>query len=412
MSMNDCVVMILAGGKGSRIYPLSRDRAKPAIPFGGKYRIIDFVLNNLINSGYYQIYVLTQFKSQSLNKHIEKGWRMSPQLGHFISLVPAQMRTGVTWYRGTADAIYQNFNLFDEENPHAQHVMVFGGDHIYKMDVNQFYDYHIQKDADLTVCVIPVDKEKASEFGVVEVDEEWRIIGFQEKPKEPKTIPGKPNKVLVSMGNYIFKKDIIIRELIRGEKEDRPEYDFGKHTIPQMINRCKVYAYDFSRNTHPGMSENERGYWKDVGTIDSYYEANMDLVSVTPQLNLYNSQWPLRTYDPPYPPVKFVFENIEENRVGHALDSIVSSGCIISGGTVVKSVLSPGVRVNSYSLVEESILMEKVVIGRHCKIRRAIIDKEVIVPEGTVIGYNIEEDRKRFFVTESGITVIPKKEKI
>ncbi|MBN1520927.1 MAG: glucose-1-phosphate adenylyltransferase [Candidatus Aureabacteria bacterium] len=408
--MRNSTVMILAGGQGSRIYPLSRDRAKPAIPFGGKYRIIDFVLNNLVNSGFFQVYVITQFKSQSLNKHVEMGWRMSPQMGHFISLVPAQMRMGMTWYRGTADAIYQNFNLFDEDNPHAEHVMVFGGDHVYKMDVNQFLDHHIEKKADLTVCVIPVDKKEAGEFGVVEVDKNWRIVGFQEKPENPKTIPGDENRSLISMGNYIFKKDIILRELMRGEEENRPEYDFGKHTIPQMIDRCNVFAYDFSRNSHPGMSEKERGYWRDVGTIEAYFEANLDLVSVSPQLNLYNAQWPLHTYHPAYPPAKFVFDKESERRVGHAIDSIVSSGCIISGGKVIKSVLSPGVRVNSYAQVEESILMERVEIGRHCKIRRAIIDKEVSVPEGTVIGYNPNEDRKRFFVTDTGITVIPKKE--
>jgi len=286
--MRDSIVMILAGGQGSRIFPLSRDRAKPAIPFGGKYRIIDFVLNNLVNSGFYQLYVLTQFKSQSLNKHIERGWRLSPQLGHFVSLVPAQMRKGTTWYRGTADAIYQNSNLFDEENPHAKHVMVFGGDHIYKMNVNQFLDYHKEKNAELTVCVIPVKKELASEFGIVEVDENWRIIGFQEKPKVPKTIPGNDKYALASMGNYIFKKDTIERELVSGEKQHQPDYDFGKHTIPQMINRCEVFAYDYSRNTHPGMSIEEGGYWRDVGTIEAYWEANLDLISVNPQLNLYN----------------------------------------------------------------------------------------------------------------------------
>ncbi|MCK5706271.1 MAG: glucose-1-phosphate adenylyltransferase [Candidatus Aureabacteria bacterium] len=411
--MRNCVVMVLAGGQGARIFPLSRDRAKPAIPFGGKYRIIDFVLNNFVNSGFYQIYVLTQFKSQSLNKHIMQGWRMSTHLGHFVSLVPAQMRTGTAWYRGTADAIYQNMNLLDD-NPHAEHVIVFGGDHIYKMEMNQFLDFHIEKNADLTVCVIPVDVKLANQFGVVEVDKDWRIIGFQEKPEKPKTIPGNDKLALASMGNYAFTKDMITRELLSGGKEERPEYDFGKHTIPQMIKRCNVFAYDFSKNTHRGMSENERGYWRDVGTLDSYWEANIDLVSVSPQFNLYNPQWPLLTNYPIYPPAKFVFnqKDDEKKRIGHAVDSLISSGCIISGGHVIRSILSPGVRVNSYSHIEESVVMEKVDIGRNCKIRKAIIDKEVTIPEGTTIGYNSEEDRKRFFVTPSGITVIPKKQSL
>jgi glucose-1-phosphate adenylyltransferase len=409
--MHRSIVMILAGGQGSRIYPLSRDRAKPAIPFGGKYRIIDFVLNNLVNSGFYHINVLTQFKSQSLNIHIMRGWHMSSQLGHYVNLVPAQMRTGGTWYRGTADAIYQNLNLLDTD-PTADNMMVFAGDHVYKMDVNQFLEYHVERKADLSVCVIPVEVSLARDFGVVEVDADWRIIGFEEKPSKPKTIPGNDKYALVSMGNYIFTKNIIIRELTRGEKENRPDYDFGKHTIPQMIDRCNVYAYDFSKNTHPGMQQRERGYWRDVGTIESYWEANIDLISVSPQLNLYNPLWPTRTDYPSYPPAKFVFMNEKEKRMGQALDSIVSEGCILSGGRVVRSVLSPGVRVNSYASVEESILMERVNIGRNCKIRKAIIDKEVEVPEGTVIGYDLEEDKKRFFVTETGITVIPKKETI
>jgi glucose-1-phosphate adenylyltransferase len=409
--MHRSIVMILAGGQGSRIYPLSRDRAKPAIPFGGKYRIIDFVLNNLVNSGFYHINVLTQFKSQSLNIHIMRGWHMSSQLGHYVNLVPAQMRTGGTWYRGTADAIYQNLNLLDTD-PTADNMMVFAGDHVYKMDVNLFLEYHVERKADLSVCVIPMDVNQARDFGVVEVDADWRIIGFDEKPSKPKTIPGNDKYALVSMGNYIFTKNIIIRELTRGEKENRPDYDFGKHTIPQMIDRCNVYAYDFSKNTHPGMQPRERGYWRDVGTIESYWEANIDLISVSPQLNLYNPLWPMRTDYPSYPPAKFVFMNEKEKRMGQALDSIVSEGSILSGGKVVRSVLSPGVRVNSYASVEESILMERVNIGRNCKIRKAIIDKEVEVPEGTVIGYDPEEDKKRFFVTETGITVIPKKETI
>jgi glucose-1-phosphate adenylyltransferase len=411
--MKDCVVMILAGGKGDRIYPLSRDRAKPAIPFGGKYRIIDFVLNNFINSGFYQIHVVTQFKSQSLNRHIMQGWRMSSQLDHYVTLVPAQMRMGNKWYTGTADSIYQNIGLVEDYNPDTKYLMVFGGDHIYKMDVSQFLESHIQKKADLSICAIPVPVSQASQFGVIVVDENWRITGFQEKPKEnPATIPGNPGYVLASMGNYIFTKNIIVDELKAYNEEERVECDFGKHIIPKLVKTHAVYAYDFSKNTHAGITPSEMGYWRDVGTIESYWEANMDLVAVTPQLNLYNPQWPLRTNDPIRPPAKFIFDSVCDGRTGHALNSIVSDGCIISGGTIHRSVLSPNVRVNSFSFVQESVLMEGVQIGRNCRIRKAIIDKCVTIPDGTVIGFDIEADRKRFAVSETGIVVIPRNEQV
>jgi len=402
-------VMVLAGGQGTRLYPLTRERAKPAVPFGGKYRIIDFVLNNFVNSGFLRIKVLTQFMSDSLNRHISRIWQLSPSLGHYIDLVPAQMRTGESWYQGTADSIFQNFNLIRDEKP--KHLFVFGGDHIYKMDMRQMMAAHLQRDADLTVASLPVPLREASAMGVMEVNTEGRIMGWEEKPKNPKPIPGKPDKALVSMGNYLFKTSSLIPELMEDHRQPTT-HDFGKDVIPNMLGRCRVYAYDFVNNTVPGMEEKERGYWKDVGTIDAYYEANMDLVSVSPQLNLYNIEWPIRTYEFHYPPAKFVFANETERRVGRAIDSMVCEGVILSGGEVIHSIVSPGVRVNSFAQVKDSIIMEGVDIGRHCRIRRSIIDKEVQIPAHTEIGYDLEKDRKRFHVTESGIVVVPKKEMI
>ncbi len=406
MYNDDVLVMILAGGEGRRLYPLTKDRAKPAVPFGGRYRIIDFVLNNFVNSGFYKIKIITQFKSDSLNKHISRGWPTSPILGQYIDLVPAQMRTGSEWYRGTADAIYQNINFIYDENP--RHVCVFGGDHVYKMDVRQMLDYHNEKNADLTISAIPIPKEEASEFGIMEVDENWRLIGFKEKPKEePKTIPGRPDLVLASMGNYIFNKDVLIRELEEDAAREETNYDFGKNIITNMFPRCNVMVYDFSRNFVPGTSEKERGYWRDVGSIDSYWEANMDLLEIQPEFNLYDNQWQIKTFNHNYPPAKFVWEETE--RVGMATCSLVSDGCIVSGGQISKCVLSPNVRVNSFSYVRETIMMEDVTIGRHAEIKKAIIDKNVDIPPYTKIGYNVEEDLARgFYVTESGITVVPK----
>lgn len=403
------LVMVLAGGEGRRLFPLTRDRAKPAVPFGGHYRIIDFVLSNFVNSGFFNIKVLTQFKSQSLNKHISSGWRLSSTLGHYIDTVPAQMRTGESWFKGTADAIYQNINIIEDENPDL--VFVFGGDHIYKMDVRQMHQYHLQKDADVTIATVPYPVEEAAgNFGIAVVDQDWRIAAFQEKPKNPISIPDKPGMALVSMGNYIFKKDVLVQAL-KGDAKKEGDHDFGKNIMPEIIKTHKVYAYDFSNNVWPGIEEKERGYWRDVGTIDSYYEANMDLINVSPQLNLYNDLWPLRTAPAYLPPAKFVFANIEEQRIGYATDSIISEGCIISGGKVHSSILSPGVRINSYSQVEQSILMDGVNVGRHTKIRRAVIDKDVDVPPNLEIGFDIEADKKRFFVSEKGIVVVPKKAK-
>jgi glucose-1-phosphate adenylyltransferase len=405
MYNDDVLVMILAGGEGRRLYPLTKDRAKPAVPFGGRYRIIDFVLNNFTNSGFYKIKILTQFKSDSLNKHISRGWPVSPFLGQYIDLVPAQMRTGSEWYKGTADAIYQNINTIYDENP--RYVCVFGGDHVYKMDVRHMLDYHKKKDAGLTISGIPVPVEDASHFGVMEVDENWRLIGFQEKPRNnPKTIPGRPDMVLASMGNYIFNKDILVKEL-KGDAKRASSHDFGRDIITHMFPKDKVYVYDFSRNYLPGMSETERGYWRDVGSIDSYWKANMDLLDVQPEFNLYSSEWPIRTYNYNFPPAKFVWE--ESERIGMATNSLVSEGCIISGGQLSRCILSPNVRVNSFSCVRESIIMEDVNIGRHAEVVKAIIDKYVDIPPYTKIGFDKEEDLARgFYVTETGITVVPK----
>ena len=411
MSIDDSLVMILAGGEGKRLYPLTKDRAKPAVPFGGRYRIIDFVINNFVNSGFYKIKVLTQYKSDSLNKHITRGWRLSPFLNQYIDLAPAQMRTGNDWYRGTADAIYQNIFHIQDEDPN--YVCVFGGDHIYKMDVSQMLNYHKNKSADLTIAAIPIPIEDASEFGIMEVDENWRLTNFVEKPKTaPKTIPGNPNMCLASMGNYIFGKDVLVDALERDDKIPESNHDFGKNVIPMLLNEGKkIYVYNFHDNTFAGMTESERGYWRDVGSIDAYWQANMDLLEATPELDIYSQEWPLRTFNYNYPPAKFIWQ--EGDRVGMATNSMVSEGCIVSGGMLSHCVLSPKVRINSYSQVVDSILMENVDVGRYSKIRKAIIDKNVKIPPNTRIGFDYEEDVKRgFLVSPNGVTVVPKDAKL
>lgn len=411
MSIDDALVMILAGGEGKRLYPLTKDRAKPAVPFGGRYRIIDFVLNNFINSGFFKIKVLTQYKSDSLNKHITRGWALSPFLNQYVDLAPAQMRTGSEWYRGTADAIYQNVFHITDEDP--DYVCIFGGDHIYKMDVSQMLDYHKEKKADLTISAIPIPIEEAHEFGIIEVDDDWKLINFVEKPKTaPKSIPGNPNMCLASMGNYIFNKDSLLKALEEDEKIQSSNHDFGKNVIPMMLNEGKrIYVYNFNENVFPGMSDRERGYWMDVGSIDAYWQANMDLLDYDPELNLYSQTWPLRTFNYNYPPAKFIWE--EGERVGMATNSMVSEGCIVSGAGLSRCVLSPKVKVNSFSQISESILMENVEIGRHSRIKKAIIDKNVIVPPNTRIGFNREEDEKRgFHVSPNGVTVVPKGAKL
>lgn len=407
MSIDDALVMILAGGEGKRLYPLTKDRAKPAVPFGGRYRIIDFVLNNFINSGFYKIKVLTQYKSDSLNKHITRGWALSPFLNQYVDLCPAQMRTGNDWYRGTADAIYQNIFHITDEDP--RYVCIFGGDHIYKMKVSQMLDFHKEKKADLSISAIPIPIEEASEFGIMEVDDNWRLVNFVEKPQtKPKSIPGHPELCLASMGNYIFDKEVLLDSLNKDANIESSHHDFGKDVIPMMLSEGKnIYVYNFSSNSFPGMAPAEQGYWRDVGSIDAYWQANMDLLAYSPELNLYSKEWPLRTFNYNYPPAKFVWE--EGDRVGMATNSMVSEGCIISGGGLSHCVLSPKVRINSYSSVTDSILMEQVEVGRYSQIRKAIIDKNVVIPPHTKIGFDREEDLKRgFHVSAGGVTVVPK----
>lgn len=407
MSIDDALVMILAGGEGKRLLPLTKDRAKPAVPFGGRYRIIDFVLNNFINSGFFKIKVLTQYKSDSLNKHITRGWVLSPFLNQYVDLCPAQMRTGSNWYRGTADAIYQNVFHITDEDP--DYVCIFGGDHIYKMDVSQMLDFHKENNADLTISAIPIPIEEASEFGIMEVDENWRLTNFVEKPKtKPKSIPGQPNMCLASMGNYIFGKDVLLKALDEDEKIENSSHDFGKNVIPMLLEQGKnIFVYNFATNEFSGITDAERGYWRDVGSIDAYWQANMDLLDSNPELNLYSKDWPLRTFNYNYPPAKFVWQ--EGDRVGMATNSMVSEGCVVSGGSISKCVLSPKVRINSYSQVYESILMENVDVGRYSRIKKAIIDKNVKIPPNTRIGYNREEDiRRGFHVSPDGVTVVPK----
>jgi glucose-1-phosphate adenylyltransferase len=405
--MAKTLAMILAGGEGRRLDPLTRERAKPAVPFGGRYRIIDFALSNFANSGLLRMKVLVQYKSESLNTHIQRAWRLTALLNEYVEIVPAQMRVGPKWFEGSADAIYQNLNIITDEEP--EYTYVFGADHIYRMDVQQMLDFHLDKKADLTVAAIPIPVSEASEFGIIEVDHEGRMIGFVEKPKSnPKTVPGDPTRCLASMGNYLFTTDVLVQEIVRDAGDQESAHDFGKSIVASMYARKRVFVYDFATNVVPGQSARERGYWRDVGSLDAYYQCNMDLVDVDPVFSLYNDQWPIFTIQYNYPPAKFVFANEKEGRVGRATDTLVSEGCIVSGGSVNRCIMSPKVRVNSYAHVEGSILFENVTIGRHCRIRRAIIDKHVEIPPGTSIGYDLEEDRKRFHVTESGIVVIPK----
>lgn len=393
------MTMILAGGRGERLYPLTQPRSKPSVPFGGMYRIIDFTLSNCINSGFHRIYVLTQYKSQSLDEHIRKGWNIfSAELNEFIYAVPPQQRVRDKWYTGTADAIFQNINILNRDKP--KYVLILSGDHIYKMDYAKLVAYHIEKGADATVSTIPVTVDEAQRFGVCGIDNDGRIIAFQEKEKSPMEIPGKPGWCLGSMGVYVFNTDALVREISKDAKKDTA-HDFGKNIIPNMIDTQKIFAYDFQDE-----NKKERAFWRDIGTLDSYYEASMDLVSVDPEFNLYDSSWPIRTYVPSFPPAKTVWRG--SDRHGEATESLVCNGAIISGGRTERTILGPNCRINSYCSVEESILFDGVDIGRGCRIRRAIIDKNVIIPEGTRIGFNEAEDRKRFVVSPNGVVVIPK----
>ena len=398
------LAFVLAGGKGTRLYPLTKERAKPAVPFGGRYRIVDFVLSNLVNSGIYSIYVLIQFKSQSLLQHLREGWEVSGLLkNNFIIPVPAQMRSShEDWYRGTADAITQNINLIEQADPHV--VVIFGADHIYRMNIRQMIEFHVNKGAGVTVAAIPVAKEYATDFGVIETTPEGNIVGFHEKKADAPTMPGDPTQVYASMGNYIFSTDVLLKELYADSKNEKSSHDFGKDILPSLIGRADMYAYNFNENEIPGDPLDLPRYWRDVGTLDAYYEASMDLRAVSPELNLYNRQWPLRTAGYFDAPAKFVFD--EEGRRGMAVDSIIAGSSIVSGGFVKCSVLGRGVRVHTGANVMESVIFDNCDIGRHAKVRRAILDKNVKIAPGTEIGYNLDEDRKRYHVTDSGIVVV------
>ncbi len=407
-NMKNVLTFIMAGGRGERLSPLTNDRAKPAVPFGGIYRIVDFTLSNCINSGLRGIYILTQYKSSSLQRHINLGWNIfTREIGEFIEVIPAQQRTGEMWYRGTADAVFQNINSIDAENP--DDVLILSGDHIYKMNYKDIIDYHRYMDADLTIAAVEMPKEDCIHFGILETARGGKLTGFYEKPKNPITIPDKPDKIYVSMGIYVFKPNVLKEALSSDANKGNSAHDFGKNIIPQMIkDKKKIFVFPFH-------DENNKKplYWRDIGTIDAYYKANMDLVSVTPEFNLYDKHWPIRTYQRQSPPAKTVFAGGDTgDRVGIVLDSLVSAGCIVSGGKVMSSILSPLVRINSYAVVEDSILMEDVNVGRYAKIKRAIIDKHVVISPGVEIGYNPEKDRKRFFVSPEGVVVIPKGMKV
>ncbi|MCM8800989.1 MAG: glucose-1-phosphate adenylyltransferase [Candidatus Omnitrophica bacterium] len=402
--MRKVLTFIMAGGKGERLWPLTKDRTKPAVPFGGIYRIIDFTLSNCINSGLRRIYVLTQYKSASLQRHIRLGWNILPsELGQFIELLPAQQRIGQRWYLGTADAVYQNLYTLEIDKP--DEVLILSGDHVYKMNYYTMIDFHRDKDADLTVGVVEMEKDKARHLGIVEVDSSGRVKDFQEKPREPKTLPDNPNKVYASMGIYVFKHQVIEEELEEDNQNKNSTHDFGKDIVPQMVKKGRrLFVYNFIDE-----NKKEPKYWRDIGTIDAYYEANMDLIQAEPVFNLYDETWPIRTYQEQFPPAKTIYsDKLNNGQAGLVLDSLISGGCIVKGGKVQRSILSYNVKIDSFSQVYDSILMEGVNVGRYAKIKRAIIDKDVDIPEGTVIGYDLEEDRKRFYVADSGIVVVPK----
>ncbi len=405
MPNRDVLAIVLAGGRGTRLDPLTRDRAKPAVPFGGIYRIVDFALSNCLNSGLRRILVLTQYKAASLTRHLDQAWRfLARELNEYIDVIPPQQRLAESWYQGTADAIYQNIYSIEKTNP--SEMLVLAGDHIYKMNYSDMIEYHRRNEADLTIACLPVARAEARDFGVMHVDERDRVIGFVEKPEEPPPMPGHPELALASMGIYIFNTNVMFDELfLDAAKKEGSRHDFGRDIIPSMLSRgLRLFAYGFRDE-----NRKQAAYWRDVGTLDAYYQANMDLVSIDPVLNLYDQNWPIHTYQPQLPPPKFVFN--DDARRGAALDSIVCQGAIISGGQVYRSVLSPGARINSYALVEDAILLDNVDVGRHARIRRAIIDKDVHIPPGFQIGYDLEQDRARgYTISESGIVVIAKGE--
>jgi glucose-1-phosphate adenylyltransferase len=398
--MKDTLGVLLAGGAGERLFPLTRDRAKPAVPFGGNYRIIDITLSNCINSDLRRVYILTQYKALSLNRHIREGWTgiVAQELGEFIEILPPMQRVSANWYMGTADAVYQNIYSIGAEQP--KHVLILSGDHIYKMNYGLMLDHHMAAGADVTLATLPIEPSDVARFGVVEVSRTGEVIGFQEKPKTTNLrSPFNPTKVDASMGIYLFNTDVLLPALMKDAEDPNSKHDFGHNILPGILGRYKISAYNF-------VDENKQNalYWRDVGTLEAYFDANMDVASVSPIFNLYDKAWPMRTRQRQYPPAKFVFG--EPGRTGMAINSVISAGCIVSGAVVRNSVLSQDVRVNSYAEVESSIIFTHVDIGRHCRIRRAIIDRDVHLPEGTVIGYDREEDRRNYFVTQSGLTVV------
>lgn len=403
--MNNVIAVILAGGRGSRLEPLTRDRAKPAVPFGGGYRIVDFTLSNCLNSGIRKLLLLTQYKAMSLDRHVNYGWRnfFCHELDEFIDVVPPQQRIDEQWYQGTADAVYQNIYALEKSSP--QYVVILSGDHIYKMNYRRMIDFHKSCGADLTVASLPVDVETGKAFGIMEINGDNRIVGFEEKPNTPKTIPGQDDQCMASMGIYVFTARFLFEQLLLDANNPESSHDFGKNIIPSIIDKARIYAFPFKDE-----NRKSQAYWRDVGTIDAYYEANMDLISVDPMLNMYDRNWPIRTKLSNCPPPKFVFSGQDsDRRVGLATDSIVCQGSIVSGGRVQRSVIGPEVRVNSFADVQDSIIFDNVNIGRHCKIRNAIIDKHVEIPAGTEIGYDMEADRQRgFTVSPSGVVVIGK----
>jgi glucose-1-phosphate adenylyltransferase len=402
---NHVFAIVLAGGEGKRLSPLTLDRAKPAVPFGGNYRLVDFALSNLVNAGYRRIVVLTQYKSHSLDRHITTTWRLSPLLGNYVAPVPAQMRRGPYWFQGSADAIHQNLNLLRDEKPDI--VIVFGADHIYRMDPEQMVRQHVESGASVTVAALRTPIEQADQFGVIETAADGRTItAFREKPKDAVGLPDAPDQVYASMGNYVFSTDTLIEAVSMDAEARESGHDMGGDIIPMLVNSGTAQVYDFARNEVPGATDRDRGYWRDVGTLDAFYDAHMDLVSVHPVFNLYNMEWPILTLPDPLPPAKFVFADGE--RTGRALDSMVCSGVIISGGSVNRSVLSPSVQVHSYAEVEGSVLFSGVQVGRKAVVRNAILDKDVVVEPGATLGVDLDLDRERFTVSAGGVVVVPK----